>query len=303
MNFYFYIIQHIPTKKYYAGSRTSKSCNKKLLECNGYLTSSPIIKELIENDGIESFKIRKIKYFKNKKDALMYEYKFLNKVDAANNPNFFNCHNNNGGFGKNAWSNISKEKRNKTNLTKFGAINPFQNENIKIKSKESILEKYGVDNISKSIFIKNKKQVTNLNNLGVKYPRQSMTIIEKTKQTCISKYGVDNPSKDKSIIEKIKKSKLEKYGDDGFSNREKSIKTNILKYGVDNPSKCEEIKNKIRNKALERTQRLVVKRIQNYKKIFKLNLKTEICPSWFHKDDNFLENALTLLVEKYGVIN
>lgn len=81
---------------------------------------------------------------------------------------------------------------------KYGCDNVFQNEEIKKLSKETkmikynntnfnniekhrktIMEKYGVNNISKSTLIKQKKIDTCLKNWGVKYPSQNKEILEK----------------------------------------------------------------------------------------------------------------------------
>ena len=92
---YFYIIQEVSTKKYYAGSRWAKGCNpQELLKTNGYITSSKKIKNLIRENGLESFIIVKIRAFSNKKEVHAYETRFLRKVDAKNNESFYNRHNN-----------------------------------------------------------------------------------------------------------------------------------------------------------------------------------------------------------------
>lgn len=81
---------------YYAGIRYSKDSKgpEELLQENGYLTSSKTIKNIIKEDGLENFIIRKIKLFDSAKDVLEYESKFLQRVDAKNNKNFYNKHNN-----------------------------------------------------------------------------------------------------------------------------------------------------------------------------------------------------------------
>lgn len=96
---YFYIIEHIRTKKLYCGSQYSKKCNPKNLlstEKNTYTTSSKIINEIIDIEGIDIFIIRKIKIFNTGDKAYNYETRFLQKLDCANNPKFYNKHNNNG---------------------------------------------------------------------------------------------------------------------------------------------------------------------------------------------------------------
>ena len=47
-------------------------------------------------------------------------------------------------------SNCSKEKRNKTNLTKYGETNPFKSENFKQKSRENSLLKWGSEHFRSS---------------------------------------------------------------------------------------------------------------------------------------------------------
>ena len=65
--------------------------------------------------------------------------------------------------------NRQKEKREQTNLEKYGYVNPFQNELIKSKIRETNIEKYGVPVVT-----------------------QNPEIREKGTQTCLEKYGVPN---------------------------------------------------------------------------------------------------------------
>ena len=90
------------------------------------------------------------------------------------------------------------------------------------KNKDTIIEKYGVDNVSKSDIIKSKKIKTCLNNFGVEYPQQSNEIFTKSK---------------------IKK--LELYGDENYVNIEKVKRTNIEKYGFEFPAQSPIIKEKM----------------------------------------------------------
>lgn len=92
---YFYVIQEISTGMYYAGSKYAKNSNpKNLMVEGGYTTSSSVINNLIEKNGIESFVVRKIKTFNTAIEAYNYETKFLKKVNAKSNPKFYNAHNN-----------------------------------------------------------------------------------------------------------------------------------------------------------------------------------------------------------------
>lgn len=72
---------------------------------------------------------------------------------------------------------------------KFGVDNPFQSKEIKVKIKESLIEKYGVE-----------------------HPMFLEGTIEKIKETCVKRYGVSSYTKTKECKEKKVKTYLEKYG-------------------------------------------------------------------------------------------
>ena len=130
-------------------------------------------------------------------------------------------------------SNEIKEKTKQTCLRKYGTTSPGQNEEVKKKSKQTCLIKY-----------------------GTQYTFQSNIIRNKSKETLIKKYGVDHPSKIEDIKNKIKNTKNEKYGDIQpwhYSEAYLTRKQNwIKKYGVDHPCKTEDIKNKIKNTTFQR---------------------------------------------------
>jgi hypothetical protein len=94
---YFYIIQDKISRKYYAGSRYGKNAHpSELLQENGYTTSSTVINEMIEKNGLSSFQIVRLRLFTSGIEAHNYETRFLQKVNAANNQSFLNGHNNDG---------------------------------------------------------------------------------------------------------------------------------------------------------------------------------------------------------------
>lgn len=105
-------------------------------------------------------------------------------------------------------------------------------ERYKNKFKNSVFEKYGVDNISKSEEYKKKKSETVMKNYGVSHnflvketknksqnginkvfsnPILKKKMQDKYKQTCLEKYGVDNVAKVKEVREKSSKTKKEKF--------------------------------------------------------------------------------------------
>lgn len=77
----------------------------------------------------------------------------------------------------------NKDKRNRTNLEKYGVVNPFQAEQFKEKAKQTMLDRYGVE-----------------------YSHQSDQILQKVRQNSQVKYGTDYPVQAKEVKDKIKKS-------------------------------------------------------------------------------------------------
>lgn len=91
---YFYIIKHLPSQKYYAGCKINSKANSlNFMTTEGYQTSSKTIKELIVKDSLSQFSVIRIKHFETSTEALMYETRFLTKVNASKNIMFYNKHN------------------------------------------------------------------------------------------------------------------------------------------------------------------------------------------------------------------
>jgi len=105
-----------------------------------------------------------------------------------------------------------------------------------IKIKKTCLNKYNVDNPSKSNVIKDKIKNQNLEKYGVSHSFQSKEVKEKIKITNNEKYGCDYPMQNKEILEK-------------------SNKTNIIKYGFKRASKNSTIKSKISKSNKKRWQK------------------------------------------------
>lgn len=108
--------------------------------------------------------------------------------------------------------NCSKHKQSETNMDRYGSKSPLRNKDIIKKTKETLLSKYGVDNISKLESIKEDRR----DNF------KSDEFKEKARKTWLSKYGVDNPSKSEVV-------------------KQKKIETTLGNYGVENPTQNIEI--------------------------------------------------------------
>lgn len=134
-NPFFYIVKHKASNKLYAGYCSCKRhCDsEKFMTISGYKTSSKIVKDIISNEGIDSFIIERIRHFENSESALYYESKFLKKVDAKNNPLFINQ--NNSGKNFKGGSNITKETLEKRSMKISGMVF-WNNGQINKRSKE-----------------------------------------------------------------------------------------------------------------------------------------------------------------------
>lgn len=104
----------------------------------------------------------------------------------------------------------SREKRRLNSLEKHGTEHPFQAESVKTKIqesldksdndmrfgserfKETIVEMYGVDNVSKLESIKDKKVQSYQDRYGVNNPMQSKEVIKTREENMMNKYGFTN---------------------------------------------------------------------------------------------------------------
>jgi len=79
------------------------------------------------------------------------------------------------------------------------------------KTKNTNLDKYGVENVSNYQIVKDKKVETCLKNFGVEYPQQSKEILNKGKNTKFDRYGDENYSNCLKMIKTKRKNIIEKY--------------------------------------------------------------------------------------------
>jgi len=111
-------------------------------------------------------------------------------------------------------------KIDKTNLERYGCKNVFENDDIKLKSKNTIMDRYNVDNVSKSREIKNKKIETNRKHWGTDWGLSSPIVIEKRNNTNIVKYDCENVFQCEGVKNKIKITNLQRYGCENPLNNE-----------------------------------------------------------------------------------
>ena len=165
---------------------------------------------------------------------------------------------------------------------------------IKQKIKQTCIEKYGVDNYSKTKESKEKIKQTCLEKYGVEYFWQSNECKEKIKQTCLEKYGVDSPLKSEKIRNKGKQTCLEKYGVDNPAkleeNKEKVKQTCLKKYGGLAPICDPNIKNQIKQTCLEKYG------VDNYGK----SLKHKIKMSAIMSSDEMQEHRYNVMTKNHS---
>ena len=147
-----------------------------------------------------------------------------------------------------------KEKSKQTSLIRYGVENPAQSEKIKNKIKGTFEKRYGVTNASQIKDIQEKKKKNSLEKYGAMHPFQREDVKEKIKETCLNKYGVENPAASEEIKEKIKETFNNKYGGHPFRNESvlgKRKKQMLEKYGVEYPLQSENIYEKFKNTCIE----------------------------------------------------
>lgn len=139
------------------------------------------------------------------------------------------------------------------------------------KNKLICMDKYGVDNGSKTQYAIDKIRETSMNRYGVENPSQSDIAREKIraaslanvsmvsvkrKQTLMERYGVESIMDLESVKEKQKQTLLKNYGvehpkqSDVVKEREKL--KNMKKYGCEFPSQTKAVKDKMKATCLER---------------------------------------------------
>lgn len=105
-----------------------------------------------------------------------------------------------------------------------------------LKSKQTCLDRYGVDSPLKSQQIRDKIESTNLEKYGYTTPLQNNNVKNKSKITCLEKYGFEYAVQHQSTKDKIANTCVERYGTKSPSEnkdiRDKQIATCISKYGT-----------------------------------------------------------------------
>jgi len=87
-----YYLYHRPTKQYYYGIRHRRGCHPSELWVK-YFSSSSLVKKLIEQYGADSFEWQVRKTFNDSTSAVIWEHRFLTRINAAGRNDWLNRHN------------------------------------------------------------------------------------------------------------------------------------------------------------------------------------------------------------------
>jgi len=133
-------------------------------------------------------------------------------------------------------------------LDKYGVVNNFQRKDVKAKIKQTCLDKYGVEYSAQAGQTKNAIKESNLKHFGTTCPLANKEIREKIKQSNLQKYGVENPFQADQFKEKIKETCLERYGTEYAIQsdlvKERTKQNCLAKYGVESTNQLNSVKQK-----------------------------------------------------------
>ena len=117
-----YVVTHRASGRRYYGVRHWRRADPSELGTT-YFTSSKTVKKLIKEEGVDAFTFEVRKVFDSAEKALSWEQRFLTKIDAARNPNWFNKHN-----GGRKFHNTGHSEETKRKLSERGRGRPKSEE-------------------------------------------------------------------------------------------------------------------------------------------------------------------------------
>lgn len=186
-----------------------------------------------------------------------------------------------------------KDKALKTTKDRYGDENYTNREQVK----QTCLEKYGADNISKSEYGKK------LLSIAIKnaHKERGNEIIAKTKATKLERYGNENYN-NRNLA---KNTCMEKYGVDSYSKtkeyKEKSIQTNLIKRGVKYPLQDQNVKDLMKINNLKKYGVESVFQLDEVKEKKKQTVMKNLNVEYPLQSKEIQEKYKKYYLEKYGV--
>lgn len=149
-----------------------------------------------------------------------------------------------------------KEKQKQTMLERYGVDNPMKNKSFCEKARETCLSRYGYEWARSNKDVQAKCESTNLQKYGVRIPLQNDEIREKMQNTVESRYGKSFVGQVPEIRDRVHQTCLERYGtEEPLASpviREKICMTNQERYGGNTPLSSDEIREKVRSTCLSK---------------------------------------------------
>lgn len=141
-----------------------------------------------------------------------------------------------------------------------GVTNPRQIQEAEEKRKDTLLDRYGAENVfcrESSIFDKVQGSLDGKRPIlkGADNPFAWTEVQEKIRIVNLERYGAENPQQVPEIRERTKATNLDRYGGELLASpiiREKSKTTNLVRYGFENPANSPEVIERARQTNLER---------------------------------------------------
>lgn len=167
--------------------------------------------------------------------------KFLENYNKENNTNYTNIRQ----------IPEIKEKADKTNVEKYGSVNPMMSDSVKEKIKKTSLEKYGVEHPASAEEVRSKAAKT----MKAKTKAEKEKSLKMRIETMLENHGVENPMQSQEFQDKAKETRMEKYGvefilqnpDISARQVETRKRTLLEKYGVEAVAHIPEIAEKMNN--------------------------------------------------------
>lgn len=141
-----------------------------------------------------------------------------------------------------------RQKTKETMMKKYGADHYSKTQDYRDRVKKTSLEKYGVENAMKNEKIRQRQRESLQENWGVDFPLRNKELKEKRAETNLARHGVKYSWEDPDIHKKAMTT-LKENKDDILQKR---TETNLERWGVENPRQNKEIDQKIRSTNLEK---------------------------------------------------
>ena len=161
------------------------------------------------------------------------------------------------------------EKSKQTCLDRYGVENAFQSEEKKQKIKETLLKRYGNNHPMYCKEIVERLQETNIERYGNVCSLHGENVSKLVKKNNLEKYGVENAGGSKESIEKIKQTTLERYGVEYYTQSKEYKDKYYSEYLPKLEKTCEErfgTKNFSSSNEYRNRQEDIVKKIYTVKK-------------------------------------